>query len=122
MSNKFNCGVNKNLVISRGQDRECFSHLTILTFCPRHLFCENYKTKTIWKIQMFVHVAIRTRDSMIIVNQIQHLTISSITHENIFPSFKCINHMVTKGVVRLTYINCFLARTKVNLRYLLLSQ
>ena len=34
---------------------------------------------------------------MIIVNQIQHLAISSITHESIFPSFKCINHMVTKG-------------------------
>lgn len=49
----------------------------------------------------------------------QHLTISSITHENIFSSFKCINHMVTKG--QAFYINCSLARTKVNLRYLLLS-
>lgn len=42
-----------------------FNNFNLLSI--RHLFAKNYTTKTIWKIQMFVHVDKTTRKSVSIL-------------------------------------------------------
>lgn len=66
-------------------------YLIILTFVP-----DIYFMKTI-KLEENPNVCPRGYKNMRLYDYSQHLTISSITHENIFSSFKCINHLVTKG-------------------------